>query len=339
MTVPGEGIGWDTVGAVVRGGGHYLALGWHYEPSPPIGYNGGPRLWASTDGVAWERIGVPTGLESLGQAVSLVATPTGEFLLFGNSYDDAANVLRPIALRSADGLSWEAIPVELPSGLHVTRVVSGPKGYLLAGRDDGPGGLWLSADGIAWRSVHELTPSDTRYEDITDIGAGDDGFVAVGIAGVPSGESAAFALASSDGVTWIRSDDPFPTDERHAGTALVAPMGGDWVATIGWTGASTRFWQSANGLQWQQAGIIDGAPPINPVLASAGSQLFYSNTATEVPVGQAGGWTSADGVTWTPVDLGLDGVLAGAYEDDRGLILVGAVVVSDDRADAAFWRP
>jgi hypothetical protein len=177
------------------------------------------------------------------------------------------------------------------------------------------------------------------YESITDIGTGDDGFVAVGVTGVPDGDSAFFALASSDGATWFRSDEPFPADDGHAGVAFVAPIGGDWVATTGWSGTATQFWRSANGLQWERAGFLDPAPPINPVLASAGGQLFYSNTGTEVPVGQPGGWTSADGVTWAPVDLGADGVLAGAFHDDRGLLLVGSAVVSDDRADAAFWRP
>ena len=218
-------------------------------------------------------------------------------------------------------------------------MVSGPKGYLLAGRDDGPGGLWLSADGLEWRSVHSLTQTSTTYESITDIGAGDDGFVAVGVAGVNDGGSTHLALASGDGSTWFRSDEPFPTDDGHAELAFVAPIGGDWVATAGRTGTTTQFWRSTEGLQWEQAGVIEHAPPSSPILASAGDQLFYSNAGTEVPVGQPGGWTSPDGVNWNPVDLGPDGVLAGAYHDEGGLLLLGSVVVGDDRADAAFWRP
>lgn len=340
MTVPGEGIGWDTVAAVVRGRDRYLALGYHYEPNPHIGYNGGQRLWASEDGLAWAPAAVPTELEfgALGRVTSLVATPSGEFLLFGNAHD-AENVLRPVVMRSADGLSWTAEHVDLPSHLYLTRVVVGPKGYLLTGRDDGPGGLWLSADGLAWRSVHALTQTDTTYDTITDIGAGEDGFVAVGITGVRDGASTYFALASGDGSTWFRADGPFPADDGHASIAFVAPVGGNWVATTGWTGSATQFWRSANGLQWERAGVLEQAPPINPVLTSAGDQLFYSNTAAEVPVGQPGGWTSADGDTWTEVDLGADGVLAGAFADEAGLLLVGSLIVTDDRADAVFWRP
>ena len=340
MTVSGEGIGWDTVAAVVRGGDRYLALGYHYEPNPHIGYNGGQRLWASEDGLAWEPAAVPAELEfgALGRVTSLVATPGGEFLLFGNA-SDAENVLRPVVMRSADGLSWTAERVDLPSQLYLTRVVAGPKGYLLAGRDDGPGGLWLSADGLAWRSVHALTQTDTTYEGITDIGAGEDGFVAVGTTGVRDGEQTYFALASGDGSTWFRADEPFPADEGHAGIAFVAPIGRDWVATAGWTGSATQFWRSANGMEWEQAGVLEQAPPVHPVLVAAGAQLFYSNTGTDVPVGQPGGWTSPDGVSWIEVDLGPKGVLAGAFDDDAGLLLVGSLVVSDDRADAAFWRP
>jgi hypothetical protein len=343
VTIPGEGIGWDTVTTVVRARDRYLALGWHYEPNPHFGYNGAQRLWVSKDAVAWERAPVPTELEGTsGKAVALVSTPDGEFLLFSNSYD-TENVLRPIVLRSADGLSWNAERVDLGSQLYLTRVAAGPKGYLLAGRDDvdgpgGPGGLWLSSDGLAWHPVHALTQTDTTYEVITDIGAGDDGFVAVGIAGVRDGVSSFFALASGDGSTWFRSDEPFPADEGHAGIAFVAPIGGDWVATTGWTGTATHFWRSANGLQWEPAGVIEQAPPINPVLVSAGDRLFYSNAATEVPIGQPGGWTSADGVSWTEVDLGADGVLVGAFGDDAGSLLLGSAIVSDGRADAAFWR-
>ena len=334
----GRAAGWDTASAVVRGNDGYLALGWHYEPNPHIGYNGGPRLWGSSDGVVWEPLPAPTELGFvLGNVVSLVATPSGEFLLFANA-DDAENVLRPVVMRSTDGLSWEVERVDLPRRLYLTRVVNGPKGYLLAGRDDGPGGLWLSADGLAWRPVHALTQTDTTYESITDIGAGEDGFVAVGISGVVDGESNYFALASGDGTTWFRSEEPLPADDGHAAIAFVAPIGGDWVATSGWSGTTSQFWRSADGLHWERAGAIEQVPPTNPVLASAGGQLFYSNTGTEVPVGQPGGWTSADGETWTPVDLGPDGVLAGAYEDDEGLLLLGTLVISGDRADAAFWR-
>ena len=338
VTVPAEPAGWDTAATVVRGSDRYLALGWHYEPNPHIGWNGGPRLWGSADGAVWEPLPVPAELEGLGQSNSLVTSPSGDFLLFGNSYD-AQNVLRPVVMRSSDGLTWEVQAIDLPSRLHLTRVVSGPQGYLLAGREDGPGGLWLSADGLAWRSVHALTQTATTYETITDIGAGDDGFVAVGVTGVlGTGKSTHFALASADGATWFQSDGPFPAHDGNAAIAFVAPIGGDWVATSGWTGTAAQFWRSSDGLRWEQAGALEVAPSgSGPILVSAGSQLFYS--IWDVPVGQPGGWTSADGVTWTPVDLGPDGVLAGAYQDDRGLMLVGAVVVSDDRADAAFWRP
>jgi hypothetical protein len=336
VTVPGEGTGWDTVAAVVRGGERYLALGWHYEPNPHIGYNGGPRLWASTDGVTWESGRVPKELVTLGPSASLVAAPSGEFLLFGNTFD-ASNVLRPIVMSSADGANWQRVAVDLPTQLYLTRVVAGPKGYLLAGRDEGPGGLWLSSDGRAWHSVYTLTQTATTYEVITDIGAGDDGFVAVGEAGVSNGESAFFALASGDGSTWFRTEEPFPAEEGHAGVAVVAPLGGDWVATGGWGGTVGRFWRSANGLDWEQAGSVAEAPPGNPVLVSAGGELFYS--AWDVPVGTPGGWTSADGVTWTSLDLGADGVLAGAFHDDIGLLLMGTSVVNDGRADATFWRP
>jgi hypothetical protein len=131
VTVPVEGIGWDTATAVVRGGDRYLALGRHFEPNPHIGYDGAGRLWASTDGMAWESVGLPADIE-YGNLVSLVATPAGEFLLFANSYD-AESVLRPIVLRSTDGLAWDVEPVDLPSRLYLTRVVSRSK-RISAGR-------------------------------------------------------------------------------------------------------------------------------------------------------------------------------------------------------------
>jgi len=335
VTVPSEPVGWDTASTIVRGSDRYLAMGWHAEPANEVGYSYAGRLWASEDGIAWERLELPAELESA-YPVSLLATPREEFLVFANGYD-VENVLRPIVVRSADGRNWQ-VEDDLPSRLYLTRVVSGPKGYLLAGREDGPGGLWFSADGLAWRSVHALTQTTSTFQNITDIGAGDDGFVAVGVTGVIGVKSTTFALASADGVTWIRSDDPFPSGELHAPPALVAPIGGDWVATTTSIGTATRFWRSANGLEWVPAGVLGDVAPASPILTSAGGRLYFSSTATGVPVGQPGGWMSDDGVRWTPVDLGPDGVLAGAYEDDRGLILTGAVVVSDDRADAAFWR-
>ena len=116
VTIPADPAGWDTASAVVRGRDLYLALGWHYQPANEVGYSGGPRLWSSRDGMTWERLPVPAESDgSLGAAVSLVATPGGEFLLFGNSYD-AENVLRPVVMSSSDGQSWEVEQVDLPSG-------------------------------------------------------------------------------------------------------------------------------------------------------------------------------------------------------------------------------
>ena len=340
VTVPGDGTGWDTAASVARGRERYLVLGWHYEPNPHIGYNGGPRLWESADGASWESVGAPPEFDgTLGPSIWLVAAPSGEFLLFGNSYD-AQNVLRPLVMSSADGESWQAERVDLPSQLYLTRVVAGPKGYLLAGRDDEGriGGLWLSSDGLAWHPVYALTQTDTTYEVITDIGAGKDGFVAVGVGGVAGGDSAFFALASADGSNWYRADEPYPVDDGHAGVAVVAPIGGDWVATGGWGGSLGRFWRSADGLRWEQAGDLEQPPSgSGPILVSAGSRLFYSYW--DVPIGEPGGWTSSDGITWTSLDLGAGGVLAGAFHDESGFLVMGSTVVDEDQADATFWRP
>lgn len=337
VTASGEGLGWDTVATVARGRDRYLALGWHYEPNPHIGYNGSPRLWASEDGVFWESLPVPPEFEgTLGPSLSLVAAPSGAFLLLGNSYD-GENALRPLVLSSTDGARWQGEPTDLPNELYLTHVVGGRKGYLLAGRDDGPSSLWLSPDGLAWRPVHALTSTDTTSTFITDIAAGDDGFVAVGEAGIRNGDSAFFALASADGSTWFRSEKPFPAERSSVGPAFVAAIGGDWVATLGGGRTKARFWRSPDGLQWERAGVLEHPPAgSSPVLVSAGGQLFYS--AWDVPVGEPGGWTSTDGTTWTSLNLGADGVLAGAFHDNRGLLLLGSTMVNEDRADATFWK-
>lgn len=335
VTILSDEGGWDTAMTVVRGTDRYLALGLHYEPGGDVGYYFGSQLWSSLDGASWERISLPP--EAIG-AHALVTTPQGEFVLFANRQGEAGS--QPIVMRSADGHGWQAVEAGLPEALWLGRVVSGALGYLLAAGENGAQGLWRSSDGLSWEPAYALAATAaTSYEVIVDIAAGDEGFVALAMRGLADDSSDHFVIASADGVEWFEAARPFEPDELHSRPGVIAALGGDWVATIDLTGKPVRFWRSSDGLVWYPAGTIEGPSHVTPFLGSAGGQLYFSHAATGAPVGRPGGWTSSDGITWTRIELGAGGVLAGAFDGPDGVILAGSVVISPDVAAAAFWRP
>ena len=277
---------------------------------------------------------------------TLITAPGGDYVLYYDVPLSEPGEWVPRAVRSSDGRTWEEVETGLPALIDIDCIERGALGYLLLGNQVGlPGGnptIWLSDDGISWERVHEFR-QDTEWVQVTDAGAGDEGFVVLGqrIA-ADSSSYRRFAFASSDGREWIEATAPFgPDDPDYRPDMIVAGIGPDWIAASASRDDSARFWRSANGLDWQPGGtILDAgtAGTWDPVLAELDGRLYFSIAGNGFPDGFAGAWTSVDAATWDALDLGADAYLGGIAASDTTIVLTGTVI--DDRTGlsvASVW--
>jgi hypothetical protein len=313
------------------------------------------RVWHSTDGRLWEDV---TPADTFADAfLNDVFTAADDALIAVGSVAEG-DIGRPAAWESADGLGWSPTPWPFSDNASVTELEAGARGYVALVSAGAEQHVWLSSDGRAWDVVLSAGPG----ESLLDIGAGDDGFVVIGL----RGEGAAiesFAAASSDGLNWIEATVP------PLGASSVAARGGDWVASgrvdsvdiLGAGGGSgcladppdERVWSSANGLEWTEVGTIPWTGDVIEVecwyvdaeLHTAGQWLISSTRASAGPccdiiMTPDEQRVSPDGQSWEllpfPSADRESGVLGSsvndAIADGEMLILVG-----ESGLQAAFW--
>jgi hypothetical protein len=255
----GPGGGWDFARTVVRSGERYLAVGSRLEPAPEVIFKSGPEhLWTSTDGRSWDEVPRRPELEGVSFG-GLVAGPSGGFIAFG--WQTAPGSGGPVngLWHSLDGRTWQKVNTNFDPHLNVT-VVRGARGYLLLLQGLGSeGSLWLSADGLDWEMVHSLA-DDSHMVELETIGAGEEGFVALGVRVGLDNMRERFALASADGREWVESPQPFGVeDPQYRPPPAIAPLGPDWIGATAQRDDTVQIWFSENGLDWTPAAVIRGA--------------------------------------------------------------------------------
>jgi hypothetical protein len=339
------GLSW--VDDVTRLQNRYVAVGVEFVEHLPVFGRPPPheaRAWTSADGRSWQPVDLGPGFENV-QLRRLIQRADGTLLALGArgiADEFGISETEPAAWTTADGLSWDE--VEPPLGGPLSDVEQGLKGVLavvIPSPSSDVHEVWLSADGLAWERVHSLEA------DYVDIGAGDEGFVAVGWRG--GEEGGPFAIASADGRAWV--DGETPSFSRFL---EVASHGGDWIV-VDDPGGTAPTWFSANGLAWAAHGEI----PFRTIelddnyecreyrsqLTSAGPWLVTTSELT-YPCSESGfmvhgtQYLSVDGATWLPMPLaeGTPGEnrsgssVGAALATDHGLILVG-----EENGAAAFW--
>ena len=177
----------------------------------------------------------------------------------------------------------------------VPRVVAaGPKGYVLAGDDSGPGGavaaLWFSADLRRYsRSVPQSLPAGGAGVRIEDVVATVGGYLAVGGSGT-AGRTSGVVWVSDDGLNWTARKRVVPEGARSASLRRVLRHENDVVAVGGAT----------------------------------------NDKGVEQPFSAV---SSDEGVTWKYSWLPADGAAAvlGLTSSDSGLVAVGLVRPAGDR--------
>jgi hypothetical protein len=323
----------------------WVAVGVDYLPGLPLLGPTPPheaRAWTSRDGRSWEHVELGPEFENV-TIRALVRRGDGSLMAIGERGiigEHGIDEFDPAAWTTSDGISWAE--VDPPIG-GVSKLEQGAKGILAV---LGPSfssdayEVWHSSDGEAWEVVH------SGEADYVDIGAGDEGFAAVGRIGGEDGRP--FTIASGDGRVWIEGQTP------PFGRYLeVASHGGDWIV-VDDPGGIAPTWFSANGLDWTAHGKI----PFRTItvasqecreyrrqLTSAGPWLV-TTTELAYPCSEGGyvvhgtQYLSVDGASWQPIPLaeGTPGEnrsgssISDAVATDGALIIVG-----EENGAAAFW--
>jgi hypothetical protein len=295
------------------------------------GVNGGPALWASSDGGAtWARAAL-TGPASLTRSgtgqLAGVTHGTAGWLAVGTTL---AGDRGPVVASSRDARTWT-----MTSGLAARAVASsvaaGPAGYVIVGRQSvGKGGAavaaaWYAPGLTGWRAASVTPEAEPGTQGASGgqmmnaVTATGHGFVAVGAA-----DTRPAAWLSATGRTWQQAQVPLPANAERAALDYVAANGSAVVAAgteFSAAGASSPFAEvSVNGgATWTQVQLP--VPEIGPGTGTTVTALTVAGngfTAVGTYVTKAGPevvvWTLppgaavTDGAAWstaTPQGRGL----------------------------------
>ncbi len=341
---------------VVAAGPGLVALG-HEEQGPDAGLVCGV-VWTSPDGSQWTR--VP---EVGAEAGECGGSPGGTTVAAGGPGVVAMGPPSTVVWTSRDGLSWQQHLGEPVAWMEqVVDVTAGGPGLVAVGvsradTEDSSAAVWTSPDGVTWTPVpeDEAVFGGKGSQLMMSVTQGGPGLVAVGI----DRDSSAAVWTSPDGVTWTR----VPDDEavfggegsQHmfgvtsGGPGLVA-VGEDWTDTES-GGGRAAVWTSPDGVTWTRVADDEAVFSVAGRNTSMGQVATLGSTlvATGIALDPTGGgahqplaWSSADGVTWSVMDLaplfdtGEIGYLDSLTAGGPGLVAVGRV---EEATPNHEWAP
>jgi len=274
------------------------------------------RVWASTDGLVWERVADDSALGGPGnQGLSAAAAGEGGVVAAGFSWTEANGTV-PVSWYSPDGSSWTRVELDsvLPPGTQVWDMTAAGTGFVTVGdrgdsaseQGDTLGFVLRSDDGVTWDVVDDPAFADAQ---LMAVSVGGPGLVAGG--GAPAAETAPI---------WVNPPGTLPTTEpttppTTSTTVLTAPVTavGEWTR---WPVDPDIFGTGA------VLDVVAGGPGLIAVggtFASCGDGLDPCSGAV---------WLSDDGIIWDRFDDA-----SGVFEDassiravtagDSGLVAVG----------------
>ncbi|MBQ0895884.1 hypothetical protein KBX37_22770 [Micromonospora sp. U56] len=308
-----------------------------------------PAAWTSVDGSTWAAMTLaPRTYYGRQHVLYSVACRAGRVALLGAKRGGAHANPRTSSWRHLTDGSLDEVtaPFELyggPRAVDVARVVSGGRGWLIAGNRTSGAAVWLSPDSTRFTIVEgapELA-SDARGEtwnfDAVETGSG---WLAVGGV-VPAGrvDRDPLAWVSTDGVGWRRV--AVPGGREYDELQRVVLLDGRPVA-VGLRGRAFGAWRLEGGPargSWRAAGGFgvgreNGIPGVRGLVV-AGGELYAATTDGL----KHSLWRSGDeGDTWQPVD-GPSSMPAGA---ERAVALLGTadhlLILVDDAGGGRVFR-
>lgn len=302
---------------------------------------GGLGIWTSGDGRDWVAV-EPSGLEGV-IVTRLTTTADGRLLAMGETQPSLPG--GPFvygAWTSSDAREWSPIDLGFSPDLAVHDVASGPLGFVLAA-DDIIGGqthavLLRSTDGLSWTRTYD----EQGDLIIAAVGAGPEGFVAVGQHGWATNQGRGFVLASADGLSWFEAPSGTGPLREVPSLWAITPTGADWIAIPMPAGGHEGPLRSEDGLTWQTTATIS-LPCYREALTTAnlagdGRRVVLSvSVAGDCPLQPPWLWMSSDGAAWRSMASDLpSGEIAMATTDGATVLMVVRVEGSASRVE--FWR-
>ena len=207
--------------------------------------------------------------------------------------------------------------------------------------------IWVSTDATDWDAADSPVDGNEMIE-ISDVVAGDAGFVAVGTENIDADDDGspedgnAVVLISNDGRRWDRIDDP---RFRHAGMKYVA-ISRQGVVVFGYSwGGGASIWTSADGRAWLKATNPTGlhvAQGVQFIAESDGRLTAFvrSGSPTDDLAGPIEVWQTEGRADWEKVGELPDpsGALVrhAAYGAGRWFALGGTTIADGDFASRVW---
>jgi hypothetical protein len=294
------------------------------------GVNGGPALWASSDGGAtWTRAPL-SGPSSLTRAatgqLAGVAHGAAGWLAVGTTLAGREGLL---VASSRDAHGW-TVTSGIARNAVAAAVTAGPAGYVIVGHQSAGGSgaavaaAWYAPGLTGWRPAAVSQSGASGGQMMNAVTATGHGFVAAGATGTHPA-----AWLSADGRTWQPAQVPAPAGAVRSALDYVAANGGNVVAAgteFSAAGDSRPFAEvSADaGTTWTQVQLpVPGIGPGTGTTVTAMTAAGGGFTAVGTYVTKAGPevvvWTLppgaqiTDGAAWatvTPQGFGLAGTSA-----------------------------
>jgi hypothetical protein len=307
----------DAMWRVIEGGPGLLAVG---SVDGGGGYTDG-AVWASADGLAWERVGDPTEFRGV------------EDTTIGS---DRNQVIMSIA--SGPG-GYVAV------------------GWVDRRAGDVDPAIWFSTDGMDWRRVRDTGPNDGRFPDFAVVIADGEGYLALGEQAWGSSDGLIWERVD-DGAFDVLDDcwvacNAIPQSAVRSPSVTAFVVNGGTSSGSGPLGlAEPEVWMSADAGAWDRVSIAD-----RPSWATGIALVGDSIVVTGYDADGATYWTSFDGgATWsrgasiaeanrdvfpTPLVVADDVWLVGAFDvhgpPTTGQAVASAVVFASND-DGARWQ-
>jgi hypothetical protein len=292
------------------------------------------RMWQSADGKAWRELpGSTTASFGRAQLDLMAAAAESQPIATPTSQTTAGPTNGGTAFPTA---TPTATPTPTPGATGLVAF-----GELVPATGDTTPMVWTSTDGRSWVEATQFS-SAFGTDTMLDLGAGPDGYTAVGgrWVGGNVGQPRK-AWYSADGKTWQLSSGL----ESGYGPSTVWVCAGGFLGVDSSSGTAS-FWVSADGSRWS-ARPSGADRPDYPADVSSG---IYSDGSRIVAIGAdwyrtPGAWVTSDGVGWQPlvrsgpqppIDQAAGGSVVGAF-GKPGLLVTAALGSDPSTASWTFW--
>ena len=337
--------------AVVQGPGGFVAVGFgvFWDSNRFIIGTSRAQIWHSVDGVGWQRVAMPAGLDSrLGQLTSVSATESGYVAVgqVGIGDDPNAGPSQGVVLTSADGVTWtQSAQLATPWAVSMKSIHSAGNLLIASGVtyvcDIGASAMVdfsVGAQTLVWSSTDNGTTWNAV--DLASIGLAAD---RPDTSTLDATACAALDLSARDALSW-----------DLGGTFLLADtfvlVASDASATA--SSSDLASWTPAavpNGAAAAYEGI-DNEPAERAAYAADGELILLSAEMRRTADGfQSGfgtsvyGWRSTDnGASWTqlplarPIDLAGSALLAVFSNGEVALAVAGVDAAGSDTRTLTF---